>query len=81
MVRIEIDDGFSVHDYRTKLKLLNDSGETRTLENREGVTCPSCGREFHRLFVTERRTETFDSAPDRPFCLARTDEKILLLTH
>lgn len=79
--RIDLEDGFSIHDYRSKLKLLNDSGTTRTLENREGLLCPACEHEFDRLFVTERETTTFDSPVERPFCLARTAEKVLLCLH
>ncbi|GAB3670823.1 DUF7385 family protein [Halopiger thermotolerans] len=81
MDRIDLEGGFSIHDYRAKLKLLNDTGETRTLENRRELQCPACDRAFDRLFVTERETATFETAPERPFCLARTDEKLLLLTH
>lgn len=81
MSRIDLSDGFSIHEYRTKLKLLNDSGDTRTVENRAELACPSCDRAFDRLFVTERPTASFETPPDRPFCLARTAEKLLLLTH
>lgn len=79
--RIDLENGFTMHDYRTKLKLLTDSGTTRTLENREGLLCPACGHEFDRLFVTEEETTTFESPAERPFCLARTAEKLLLCTH
>ncbi len=81
MGRIDIADGFSIHDYRTKLKLLNDTGDTRALENRKELGCPSCDQPFDRLFVTENAVASFDSPPEKPFCLARTDEKLLLLTH
>ncbi|GAB7019431.1 flagella cluster protein [Halostagnicola sp. A-GB9-2] len=81
MGRIDITAGFSIHDYRTKLKLLNDNGDTRVLENREELGCPSCGQPFDRLFVTENATASFDSPPEKPFCLARTEEKLLLLSH
>lgn len=81
MERIDISAGFSIHDYRTKLKLLHDDGETRTLENRAELGCPSCGRAFTRLFVTENVTASFDTPPERPFCLARTESKLLLLAH
>ncbi|EMA32390.1 DUF7385 family protein [Halobiforma nitratireducens] len=81
MERIALENGFSMHDYRSKLKLLKDGGDQRVLENRDGVGCPACGQAFDRLFVSERSTKSFETPPDRPFCLARTDEKILLLTH
>lgn len=81
MTRIDLTDGFSIHDYRSLLKLQNDTGKTRTLENRKGLRCPACDRPFDRLFVTERATHSFESPPDRPFCLANTAEKVLVLTH
>ncbi|OVE85011.1 DUF7385 family protein [Natronolimnobius baerhuensis] len=81
MARIDLTDGFSIHDYRSRMKLLTDTGETRTLENRKDLRCPACDQAFDRLFVTERQTESFETPPDRPFCLARTAEKLLVLTH
>ncbi|SFB78789.1 hypothetical protein SAMN05444422_1028 [Halobiforma haloterrestris] len=81
MERISVENGFSIHDYRSKLKLLKDGGDQRILENRDDVGCPACGQGFDRLFVTERPTTSFETPPDRRFCLARTDEKLLLLTH
>ncbi|AFZ73111.1 DUF7385 family protein [Natronobacterium gregoryi] len=81
MERIDVTDGFSIHDHRRKLKLLKDSGDTRILEHRGGISCPACGETFDRLFVTEQSTTSFETPPDRPFCLARTDEKLLLITH
>lgn len=80
MTRLDIADGFSIHDYRHGLKLITDDGRTKHLENREGFRCPACGDPFEKLFVSERRTNSFGN-PGVPFCLARTDEKLLLLTH
>lgn len=80
MERLDVSDGFDVHDYRHGLKLLTQDAETMHLENREGFGCPACGREFGRLFVSERRHNTFGSPPGA-FCLTRTDEQVLLLTH
>lgn len=80
MEKLDISDGFDVHDYRHGLKLLRQDRGTMTLENREGFVCPACGEPFERLFVTERRTNTFGD-PGSPFCLARTDDELLLLTH
>jgi hypothetical protein len=36
---------------------------------------------FERLFVTSDETVTFDSAPNGPVCVARTDEQILVFAH
>lgn len=80
MPTLSIDGGFDVHDYRHGLKLRKQSAETMHLENRAGFTCPACDREFERLFITEKPTTTFNSPPG-PFCLARTDEELLVLTH
>jgi hypothetical protein len=80
MDRLDVSDGFDVHDYRHGLKLLRQDRGTMTLENREGFACPACGEVFERLFVSEQRTNSFDN-PGRPFCLARTEGTLLVLTH
>jgi hypothetical protein len=81
MTELDVTDGFDVHEYRSKLKLLRQDGQTMHLENREGLDCPACGGPFDRLFVTERSEVTFDSAPNGPMCLVRTPEQLLVLTH
>ncbi|MFB6300139.1 MAG: flagella cluster protein [Halobacteriales archaeon] len=81
MQPLDITDGFDVHDHRDGLKLLKQDSDTWQLLNRDTYTCPSCGRAFERLFVTENQTVTFDTAPTSPICLARTADELLLLTH
>ena len=80
MEQLDVSDGFDVHDYRHGLKLLKQGRGTMTLANREDFTCPACGESFERLFVSEKRTASFGN-PGTPFCLARTDEALLVLTH
>ena len=80
MEQLDVSDGFDVHDYRHGLKLLRQDRDTMTLENRNGFRCPACDEPFERLFVSERRTNSFGD-PGRPFCLARTDDAVLVLTH
>ncbi|MFB6127603.1 MAG: flagella cluster protein [Halolamina sp.] len=80
MARLDVGDDFSVHDHRTELKLLERTAETVHLDNREGLACPACDREFDRLFVSEKRHNTFESPPG-PFCLVRAGETLLVLTH
>jgi hypothetical protein len=81
MERLDVTDGFDVHEYRHGLKLIKEERETMHLENRDDqFACPACGDPFERLFVSEKRTNSFGD-PGGPFCLARTDEQILLLTH
>ena len=80
MPALDVSDGFDVHEYRHGLKLLREGRETMHLENREGFECPACGRPFERLLVSEKRENTFGE-PGAPFCVVRTDEELLLLTH
>jgi hypothetical protein len=80
MTRLDISDGFDVHDYRSALKLITEDRATMHLENREGLACPACGEPFEKLFISEKRTNSFGN-PGVPFCLARTDDKLLVLTH
>jgi len=81
MARLDLSDGFDVHDYRSGLKLRRQDAGSMTLTNREGLGCPACGEAFERLFVSDDETVTFASAPTGPICLARTDERLLVLTH
>ncbi len=80
MDQLNVSGGFDVHEYRHGLKLIKEDRETMHLENRDGFACPACGNPFDRLFVSTQRTNTFDN-PGSPFCLVRTDEELLLLTH
>lgn len=80
METLDISDGFDVHEYRHGLKLIHDDRETMHLENRDGFRCPACEQPFEKLFITEKQTSSFGK-PNAPFCLARTDEKLLLCTH
>jgi hypothetical protein len=80
MTELDVTDGFDVHEYRHGLKLLTEERGTMHLANREGFTCPACGEPFERLFVSEKRTNTFGD-PGSPFCIVRSAEQLLLLTH
>jgi len=81
METLDISDGFDMHDYRHGLKLIQEQRKTKQLENRDNeFACPACGESFEKLFVSEKETNTFGN-PGAPFCVARTDDKLLLLTH
>jgi hypothetical protein len=80
MEELDVSGSFDVHEYRHGLKLLQENRETMHLENRDGFRCPACGDPFEELFVSEKRTNTFGN-PGAPFCLVRTDDQLLLLTH
>lgn len=81
MDALDVDGGFDVHEYRDSLKLQRQDDASMTLANREGLECPSCERPFERLFVTEDQQVTFADAPGGPICLARTADRLLVLTH
>lgn len=80
MEQLDLEGGFDVHEYRHGLKLLREDRGTMHLANREGFACPACGEPFEKLFVTEKRENTFGD-PGSPFCLVRADGQLLLLTH
>jgi hypothetical protein len=80
MEQLDVSEGFDVHEYRHGLKLITEDRQTMHLENREGFGCPACGKPFEKLFITEKRTNTFGN-PGSPFCLVRTDTELLMLTH
>jgi len=81
MEQLDISEGFDVHEYRHGLKLVRETRKTIHLESREDrFACPACGEPFGKLFVSENPTATFGD-PGRPFCVARTDERLLVLTH
>jgi hypothetical protein len=72
--------GFDEHAVRHRLKLVSDTGESVLYENRDGVDCPVCGDPFVEFYATSA-SESF--RPDRPvgFCVAHTDDRLLLFTH
>ncbi|MFB6224080.1 MAG: flagella cluster protein [Haloarcula sp.] len=80
MSQLDVSGRFDVHEYRHGLKLLKEDRETMTLANRNEFACPACGKAFDTLLVSEKRTNTFGK-PDSPFCLVRTDDQLLVLTH
>jgi transposase len=81
MEELDVSDGFDMHDYRHGLKLIQENRRTKQLENRANeFACPACGKAFDRLFVTEKRENTFGD-PGSPFCIVRAGEQVLLLTH
>jgi len=79
-VELAVEGEFDLHAYRDRLKLLERTRTTTSLANPDGLTCPACGEPFDRLLVSEKRTHTFGD-PGSPFCLVRTDDRLLVLTH
>lgn len=81
MESLDVENGFSVHDYRDGLKLLEQGRKRMSLENRRGYACPVCGEAFDRLLVVEDGEFSFSQAPPSPLCLLTTDDQLLVLTH
>lgn len=77
---IDLTDGFDYHDYREDLKLIEQTRDSAHLENRGGLACPACGRPFDAILATTARSRSLPGI-DGPFCLARTDERLLVMTH
>ena len=53
MEQLDVEGGFSIHEYRSGLKLLEQGRSTTTVENRAEYPCPVCGNPFDRLLVAE----------------------------
>lgn len=82
MTTLDVEGGFDVHDYRGKLKLRHRDRDTYRFEVRGDLVCPACGRPLGKLLVTTKRTISFDSGSDDPFCIVRTGgEELLVGTH
>jgi hypothetical protein len=71
---------FDEHAVRHRLKLVTDTGVSVLYENRDDVACPVCGDPFDEFYAT-REAQSF--RPSRPvgFCVAHTDERLLVFTH
>lgn len=74
-------DGVDFDDVRHRVKLLQDTGETRIFENRDGVQCPVCGSAFDEALETTASTERL--SPDRQLdvCLVRESTHVVVFTH
>ena len=81
MKPLDVEDGFSIHEHRHGLKLLEQGRSTTTFENREPYACPVCGEAFDRLLVAEDGDHTFHSGVPDPVCLLATDGTLLVATH
>jgi hypothetical protein len=71
---------FDEHAVRHRLKLRRDTGESALYENRDGVACPVCGEAFDEFYATAG-AESFRPTVPVGFCVAHTDDRLLLFTH
>lgn len=80
MKELDVSTGFDLHEHREGFKLLKQDRETTAVANRADFACPACGEVFDRLFVSEKRANSFGD-PGAPFCTVRTEDQLLLFTH
>lgn len=81
MDTLDVEDGFSVHEHRSGLKLLEQGRTTMTFENREPYACPVCGELFERLLVAADGEHAFQSGFPDPVCLVATEGTLVVATH
>lgn len=75
------DDAINLHDWRTDLKLLKDTGKTALYENMSGRACPACGESFDELLASERRHHSLDPPARVALCVRREEGRLLVFTH
>lgn len=73
--------GIDFEAVRHRVKLIEDTGDTRLFENRDGVPCPVCDEPFEEALATEERTRELQSMPDHRLCMVREDERVVVFTH
>jgi hypothetical protein len=71
---------FDEHAVRHRLKLVTDRGNAVLYENRDEVECPVCGDPFDEFYATTD-AESFHPSQPVGFCVAHTDDRLLLFTH
>jgi hypothetical protein len=81
MEQLDVEGGFSIHEYRSGLKLLEQGRSTTTVENRAEYPCPVCGNPFDRLLVAEDGEQFFGEGLPGPVCLRTAGDQLLVLTH
>lgn len=73
--------GVDFEAVRHRVKLVEDTGDSRLFENRDGVPCPVCEEPFDEALETERRTEQLSPPGSLTLCLLNGEEKLVLFTH
>jgi hypothetical protein len=72
---------FDIHDHRSELKQLRDTGDTQLYDNRKRVSCPACHEPFEKVFVTSKEATSFPENDGSRFCLLRQSSDVLLFRH
>jgi len=73
--------GLDFESVRHRVKLVEDTGESRLFENRDGVQCPVCGDPFDEALESTGQTEQLHPRNGLSLCIANGESRLVLLTH
>jgi DNA repair exonuclease SbcCD ATPase subunit len=73
--------GVDFHEVRHRVKLVEETGNSRVFENRDGVRCPVCEEPFDEALESERHTEQLNPAAGLSLCIVNEDDVVILFTH
>lgn len=74
-------DGVDFDAVRHRVKLLQDTGDTRVFDNRDDVSCPVCGDAFAEALETTSSTEQLSPGRELDLCLLREQDRMIVFTH
>lgn len=67
---------------RHRVKLIEDTGDSRLFENRDRVSCPVCEEPFEEALESQRSTEQVTPRDGQSLCIVNGPErKLVLFTH
>lgn len=72
---------FDPHAHRSDLKLLERGRDRELYENRDGVQCPVCTRQFERVLVTTEQSRQLAPDDGVELCVLRGQAELFLFTH
>lgn len=70
-----------LHDIRSKLKLIEDTGESSLFDNRGDVGCPVCGDVFDEVLETTESTRRLEPSERIDICIVNDKDRLHLFTH
>lgn len=74
--------GLDFDAVRHRVKLVEDTGDSRLFENRDDVRCPVCDEPFEEALESRRQTEQLNSPNGLVLCIVNgSDGNLVLLTH
>lgn len=74
--------GVDFESVRHRVKLVEDTGDSRLFENRDGVLCPVCEDPFEEALESQRSTEQLNPRDGLSFCIVNeSGGNLVLFTH